>query len=207
MKRLIVLLCLCGLASCSRDAANPGGNNDMGPLFDPCVADPLPGYDPASRGHKTCCDTGPAHCVPKRDIVARLIDQLDACDDGESVCMPDPIIRGGGEYVPPSCTSSVGNAPGVCLSTCIPLVADNPQAALLGQDGCGEGELCIPCKNPLSGEPTGACELNQLLCATDDAGTSDGGGDGGSSSCGTCAEGTQCAGPTPVQHSVRPPGS
>src|SRR5262249_22305670 len=133
--------------------------------------------------NKACCDTGPAHCVAQSDVLPRLAQQLRACDDGKSVCMPDPIIKAGGKYVPPPCTSSVGNAPGGCLSTCIPLLADNPHTAVLGQDGCGDGELCIPCKNPLSGAPTGACELSQLLCSTGDGGSGGDGGDGGGSNC------------------------
>src|SRR5437867_8134615 len=87
MKRLIVLLFFCGLASCNQDSSNPNGNN-TGPTFDPCRPDKLPGYDPSSRGHKACCDTGPAHCVPTKDVIPRLAGQLEACDDGQSVCMP-----------------------------------------------------------------------------------------------------------------------
>jgi hypothetical protein len=147
-----------------------------GRTFDPCVPEPKPGYDPASRALEACCSTGPAHCVPSSDVLPRLASELDACGSGGAVCMPDPIIRSGGQYVPAHCTSALLNAPGACLSTCLPLVATTPQASLLARDGCGEGELCVPCKNPLNGESTNACELNQLICATD--GGSDAGSDG-----------------------------
>ncbi len=181
MRYLTVALCGlmgAGIFGCSRSLQTPivdaGGNR----TFDPCVAHPSTGYDPKSRGLASCCDSGPAHCVPDDDVLPKLASELDPCPDGTSVCMPDPIIEGGGQFMPAPCTSSVGNAAGVCLSQCIPLVANNPQAALLGQDGCGTGELCIPCNNPLSGVSTGACDLIALLCTSGDGGT-DGGGDGG----------------------------
>jgi hypothetical protein len=171
------------LASCSRSLENPMGQDaggGGGPLFDPCVANPKPGYDPKSKNLTACCDTGPAHCVPDDQVLPKLASELTACPDGNSVCMPDPIIEGGGQFMPAACTSSVGNSAGVCLSQCIPLVANNPQSALLGQDGCGDGELCVPCKNPLSGASTGACDLIALLCTNGDGGTDGGGsGDGG----------------------------
>jgi hypothetical protein len=179
MKKYVALgLCTAMWVSCSK--SNPDVH-PSGKTFDPCAADPKPGYDPA--GLTKCCDSGPAHCVPTDQVQDKLAASLDACSDGKSVCMPDPIIRGGGQYKPPMCTSSVGNAAGVCLSRCIPLVADNPQSALLGQDGCGEGELCVPCLNPLSMMSTGACDLVELLCTSGDMGSSSDGGDGGGPTC------------------------
>ena len=68
--------------------------------FDPCVPEPQAGYDPASRGLAACCDAGPAHCVPSTEVSPRLAVQLSACPGNNSVCMPDPIIRGGGQYRP-----------------------------------------------------------------------------------------------------------
>jgi hypothetical protein len=179
MKPWLLCLTVAAAVGCSdppraTDLGIDLGVEDSGRTFDPCVPDPKPGYEPASKSLPVCCDTGPAHCVPSSDVLPRLAGQLRACS-ATAVCMPDPIIRGGGRYVTPACTSSIGSSPGVCLSTCIPLVADNPQTALLGRDGCGEGELCIPCKNPLSGESTGACELGTLLCSPDDGGMGDGG--------------------------------
>ena len=189
------LVILVTVAACS-DAATSGGMMDAlaadvpfgvladartlpdanGPVtFDPCVESPKPGYDPVAAGLAGCCTgVGPAHCVHTNEILPALVAQLTPCDDGISVCMPDPIIHAGGQYVPATCTSSLVNMPGACLSKCIPLVANNPQTALLSQDGCGDGELCIPCKNPLNGEDTGACNLIELLCpvgpGTPDAG-------------------------------------
>ncbi|HEY2749305.1 MAG TPA: hypothetical protein VGL86_32025 [Polyangia bacterium] len=181
MRGLVLAACVVGVAvgGCGSKSAGSGGNGSgSGYIFDPCVSDPQPGYDPESRGLATCCDDGPAHCVPDDQVLPALASNLTACSDGKSVCMPDPIIEGGGGFVPAPCTSSVGNAAGVCLSQCIPLVSNNPQSALLGQDGCGDGELCVPCINPVTQVSTGACNINALICGGADggAGGSDGGG-------------------------------
>jgi len=176
MKFRIALLALLAVNGCGNDT---GGNNGSGGvLFDPCSPNPQPGYDPASKNLPGCCTgVGPAHCVPSNQIIPALAMQFQACDDA-NVCVPDPIIRAGAQFMPASCTSSVKNSQGVCLSQCIPLVGNNPQSALLGQDGCGDGELCVPCVNPLSGARTGACEINQKIC-----GTVDGGDDAGPQMC------------------------
>jgi hypothetical protein len=154
------------VVGCDDDSSSGGPNGDAGVIFDPCVANPQPGYDPVAANLPACCtDVGPAHCVPTSQVLPALAAQLMTCD-ATSVCMPDPIIHGGGAYVPQSCTSSVGGGAGVCLSQCIPLVANNPQSALLGQDGCGLGELCVPCLNPIDHTETGACSINAKLCGT-----------------------------------------
>src|SRR5215470_8205146 len=148
---------------------------DGGRIFDPCIADPPSGYDPVASGLTACCteEGAPAHCVPASEVTTKLVDYLKACPGGNAVCMPDPIIRAGGKYVPQSCTSSVTTGAGACLSKCIPLVSGNPLAAVLHQDGCGTGELCIPCTNPLDHTSTGACDLIATLCpAAADAGVS-----------------------------------
>jgi hypothetical protein len=169
-------------ASSMADVSNDGGNASMvfdgstgAPTFDPCAPEPKPGYDPASRDLASCCDKGPAHCVPSSDVAPAVAAQLNACGDAATLCMPDPIIRAGGQYVPAPCRSAILNAPGACLSRCLPLVAGNPSASLLGQDDCGVGDVCVPCKSPFDGTSTGACELNHLFCGGDGGDAGDGG--------------------------------
>jgi hypothetical protein len=41
---------------------------------------------------------------------------------------------------------------GVCLSDCLAIEAKD----LLSRDGCASNEICTPCINPLTQEPTGA---------------------------------------------------
>jgi hypothetical protein len=160
------------------DASLPPVDRDASVLFDPCTSAPAAGYDPAERGLVPCCsEAGHAHCVPLPEVHPNLAAQLRPCEGGDYVCMPDAIIRGGGAYRPTTCTSTVFMAPGACISRCVPLVGDNPQAIILRQDGCAPSELCVPCVNPLDGTPTGACELIDLLCGPPDgdAGTPDAG--------------------------------
>ncbi len=183
MRRLVLLGVAClAMISCGHRNGSGGsgtGGDGNGYTFDPCRPDPQPGYDPKARGLQACCDDGPAHCVPDDQILPLLASNLTACSDGKSACMPDAIIKAGGAYQPAPCTSSIGSAAGVCLSKCIPLVSGNPQSGLLVQDGCGDGEVCVPCINPLTQVATGACAINDKLCGGSDGGTTGGAPDGG----------------------------
>jgi hypothetical protein len=167
MKRArVFVVALLATAGCH---SGNGGTTPSGEIFNPCVSAPLAGYDPVKAGLPGCCTgtsggpMGPAHCVPNSEILPALAKELMACDS-KSTCMPDSIIEGGGKYTPPKCTSSVGKSPGVCLSQCIPLVSNNPQAAFLSQDSCGDGDLCVPCQSPTDHSDTGACEIVAELC-------------------------------------------
>jgi hypothetical protein len=127
--------------------------------------------DPATL--PTCCtdSVGGAHCLPDDVIPSELRGFLAACPTG-GACVPDPFIETGGVYTPASCTSLEG-APGVCLSACIPQVAD--YIKLLPQDVCADDERCAPCTNPLDNTDTGACQIS-FSC---DGGSGAGGGGGG----------------------------
>ena len=130
-----------------------GAEDDDGGEVDCPLGQP---QDPS--GLTECCEEfGPAHCVPNDQLDPAATEQLAACEDGASACVPDVWIEGNTELV--DCDSQVAG-PGVCLSQCIPLVAEN--AGLLQQDICADGELCAPCNFP-GGGPTGACELD-LSC-------------------------------------------
>jgi hypothetical protein len=65
--------------------------------------------------------------------------------------MMSPDFKGGNAC---SGTNSVLSSTykGVCLSDCL----DLPSKELLSKDGCGANEICVPCANPLTGQPTGA---------------------------------------------------
>lgn len=194
--RLALVLCCVALVACKKDSggtsdlATGGGEQDLsivvvggdgGVLFDPCTDDKQPGFDPVEKGLSACCDgVAPAHCIAKSTVIQSLVSQLATCSD-DTVCMPDAIITAGANYVPKTCTSTLGGLEGACLSKCIPLVANNPQTVLLAQDDCVDGDLCIPCTNPLDGTSTGACDLIELLCVATDGGIMP--GDGGTTMC------------------------
>ena len=95
------------------------------------------------------------------DAAGEDADQLgqDECPE-ELLCAPNVFIEG--TFVPESCETGFISlifgeefAPGACLPDCLPAV-DN---FLIGQDGCIDGSVCAPCLDPLSGEPSGACDL------------------------------------------------
>jgi hypothetical protein len=138
------------------------------------------GHDPSTFPGGGCCAAGPSHCVPAGDLPPNLASAFDACDAGGGLCVPDPIIEKGSEYVPTTCTTKLltWTLQGACLSKCITIVANNPQESVLKQETCGQGELCVPCINPLSNQPTGACSITNLVCG-DGGGLDSGGGEGG----------------------------
>jgi hypothetical protein len=83
--------------------------------------------------------------------------------------VPDALILSGG--APPPTCASLSGAAGVCLSVCVPQVAQ--YASLLPQATCAAQELCAPCISPLDGQSTGACDI----------GKNSGSGSGGGNSC------------------------
>jgi hypothetical protein len=156
------------------------------PCFDPTAPDPIAstgacdfGCDAASQPPiiLSCPWSGPpvfaptafgacsptcagAHCVPTGLLLALPLSP-EACTAGSAAgeCVPDPIIAGGGQFVPMACISIAG-VEGRCLSTCLPAVA--AQAAVLPQATCAASERCVPCYDPSAPDPsapTGACSF------------------------------------------------
>jgi hypothetical protein len=139
------------------------------PCFDPLtgaatgscsIEDDMPA-EPAYT-FPTCCSSGAAGdlgtCVPSALVSSEESELLgqNTCSAG-NLCAPTTIARG--EYEPDVCMSWLG-AEGRCLLACLPDVA--AQASQLqdpASDDCDQGELCVPCFNPVSGDSTGACEL------------------------------------------------
>src|SRR5262245_2361109 len=69
MRRLVFLGVAClALVACGHGTKSGIGGDGDGYIFDPCVSDPKPGYDPKAAGLDACCDDGPAHCVPNDEI-------------------------------------------------------------------------------------------------------------------------------------------
>jgi hypothetical protein len=96
-----------------------------------------------------------AHCLPSSLVPSGEQKLLNACTGG--FCTPDPLISTAGNYIPKTCTSVAGSE-GRCLSSCLPLIAQ--QGSLIPQDICAADERCAPCYNPTAADPTqqtGAC--------------------------------------------------
>jgi hypothetical protein len=144
----------------------------------------------------SCCTTGAAHCVPDAQLPPGTeTSALATCPGG--ACVPDTLILSGGAP-PPSCTSLSGAA-GVCLSVCVPQVAQ--YASLLPQATCAAQELCAPCISPLDGQSTGACEIGKNTGASGGGNSCTPGGDDGGSSASPSPED---AGPVQCPHTGPP---
>ena len=158
---------LLSLAACMPSAEPGTGGNTQescaGPLGEPMNISSINALD-------ACCaeEGGKAHCLA--GVPGEITPFLAECDSGGH-CVPDSFLATGGAKPPKTCSAFGGD--GVCLSRCIPDVAE--QAALLKQDVCDDSdELCVPCINPLDGTETGACDLRTLaVCEGDEPANTD----------------------------------
>ncbi len=148
---------LCGLAiilaACTPGQGQTSQEACAGPLGKPI---PLSGIDAMTA----CCQEqqGQAHCLDASKVPSEIQPFVDTCESG-GYCIPDSFLETGASEPPATCTAFGGD--GVCLSRCIPQVAENE--GLLRQDTCtGADELCVPCISPLDNMPTGACDLLEL---------------------------------------------
>jgi hypothetical protein len=149
---------------------------DDGELCVPCY-DPLTGadtgscrlegdapVDPTPYRFPTCCDDGVPPQNGSADDLGTCVPAVLAGDqasmlDGNTctggfLCAPTAIANG--NYQPQTCASWLG-AEGRCLPACLPDVA--AQASALKRDVCDQGELCVPCFDPVSGMDTGSCRI------------------------------------------------
>jgi hypothetical protein len=113
---------------------------------------------------KTCGD-GHGHCYDKTKVPLPET-ELDACDDPSQVCVPDTVLKSGGNKLE-SCTFWLGNKPGACMSDLVKDVKAN--IAQLKQDVCSDpNDRCVPCISPIDGSNTHACDdgigVHQAAC-------------------------------------------
>jgi hypothetical protein len=168
------LLCTIVLITACQPSTGSGGDEEAceGPLGKPIPPSQL-------TAMTACCqaEAGKAHCLDDGRVPAELEPFVAACDTG-GYCIPDNFLETGAAEPPATCTAFGGS--GVCLSRCIPQVAEN--AGLLRKETCaGADELCVPCISPLDNMPTGACDLLELATCVGEGGKGD--GSGGGTSC------------------------
>jgi hypothetical protein len=111
---------------------------------------------------EACCQDqgGEAYCLKSALVPDKLRDKLAACS-GDRLCVPRAFLENDGSKPIPACTA-FGRG-GVCLSRCIPEVAD--KASHLRKDSCsGADDLCAPLNDPLTGQPTEAQDLVDSSC-------------------------------------------
>jgi hypothetical protein len=166
--RSTYLLCTMVLISCQPGVG--GSEACEGPLGKPITS---------FAGMTACCqaEAGAAHCLEDSRVPGDIKPFLAACDSG-GYCIPDDFLETGAAVPPDECMAFGGS--GVCLSKCIPQVAEN--AGLLRKETCtGADELCVPCISPLDNMPTGACDLLTLAACVGEGGG--GSGSGGNVTC------------------------
>jgi hypothetical protein len=163
-----------------------------------CVSSRPPSINPSSL--PSCCSDGAAHCVPTEYVPGADTKALASCSGG--YCVPDPFITDP-SYQPPACTA-FNSTPGVCLSLCVPQVSQ--YKTILTQATCGATELCAPCTNPLTNQPSGACAFAPPTTCSADGGTttSPGGGDTDPGDAGTAPAVCPYTGPPLLDPSTLP---
>jgi hypothetical protein len=143
-----------------------------------CVEVDLREFVPAGDGSLLCEAAGP----PKAGAPQAFIDALHPCCEGEArwvppdlvpekdrdrlradpgtgqLCVPIPMLVEP-NHTPKTC-NSIFDLPGACMSRCVKGVE-----LVSTQDICANGEVCAPCYDPRTGEPTGACERGELACS------------------------------------------
>jgi len=132
--------CVDPLSAESTGACEVGG--DSGPSGEPALAD-------------SCCE-GIGLCIPATVLEPESRESLQGadCQDPELLCAPR-VLLADPYYVPESCSSLLG-AEGRCLPSCLKLGAIGEA---LPSEGCASHHSCVPCFEPLDGEPTGVCDF------------------------------------------------
>ena len=108
----------------------------------------------APKGFDPCCDMK-GFCV-SADQAGEQASSLvaDSCT-GELLCAPRDLTDP--SFVPIGC-DSIDSGEGRCLSPCLPSVGD--QIDRLPTTGCATDLACAPCYDPITGDDTGACNIN-----------------------------------------------
>jgi hypothetical protein len=108
---------------------------------------------------KCCGNRG--YCVPRASIPGNAAKNLapESCNgEGDPVCVPEAIVNNPA-YRFSACHYSGAQSllgEGRCVPSCI--VDANPAGAALSKADCQDAtDKCVPCNNPLTGAPSGAC--------------------------------------------------
>lgn len=153
---------------------------DNGELCAPCF-NPLDGQDSGACRtakcdapvqapvlFKSCCQRGKVSkgkCVPTPLVAANLQSNLGTdngkCTAGKELCVASEAIAAGASYKGAACKGKGAfgaifgkDYAGVCLSDCLDFSFTESLGVAKGN--CKADELCVPCKNPLTQQPTGA---------------------------------------------------
>jgi hypothetical protein len=135
---------------------NPLDGTDTGACKQSC--DPGPKEAPKLFGK--CCTENNApqgRCIPTSQVPMSEQANLSKkdCTDATSLCVPSEMLAP--TFTPMACTGTAfltGDYTGVCLSKCLSF--SFIQSLGIVQGSCDDIHECAPCKNPLTGQNTGA---------------------------------------------------
>lgn len=97
------------------------------------------------------------HCYPRAKTP--MAEEMVACADGDSVCVPDEILNAAGETLAPCSVQALGGADGACVTAALFPTIVSQGGDALKKDVCSEGQLCVPCTDPTHGNaPTPFCQ-------------------------------------------------
>ena len=112
-----------------------------------------------AKEFQACCSTGGkslGRCLPKASLPPEAASGLaqKECTGATDLCIPEQEMDQ--TFVHPKCQASslVGTYDGVCISNCVK--KDFLTGLATGRGDCSAESFCAPCKNPLTGAPTGA---------------------------------------------------
>jgi len=119
----------------------------------------------------TACAGG--HCYPRTKTP--MAEEMIACPDGDSVCVPDEILTAAGGTLVPCSVQALGGAAGACVTASLFPTIVSQGGDALKKDVCNDGQLCVPCTDPTHGNaPTPFCQpigVHDADCEGDPAGT------------------------------------
>lgn len=158
-------------AEAASKPASSGSSSSGGATGGTCGTDDFVKPDLAKL---TACGDGKGHCFDKKKV--SLADVLVPCADATQVCVPDEVLKAGGEKLK-TCKSIIGA--GACLTSALIPEIEKQGGSALGQDVCDAGQKCLPCTDPRNGNaPTGFCEaigVHEKECSAGGAAAGDGG--------------------------------
>jgi hypothetical protein len=136
------------------------------PCFDPidgkatgaCAIGGDEGPEWAGETYPNCCGEK-GRCVPAESVPGNQREQLgpDVCVEQDTLCVPQAYIEDSNAVARLCRVSATQGGEGRCLPSCLPQVAARKE--FLAQDDCPDEHRCVPCFDPFTGEPSGACSI------------------------------------------------
>lgn len=110
------------------------------------------------------------HCWPQKKLPKNLVGLFKACPSAADACVPDEILQANGKTLPeckqPDTSKAVVGEGGGCITLAMMPQVEAQAGQYLKQQTCGEGQVCMPCKDPRDGSATPFCAAIGVLDGT-----------------------------------------